>query len=340
MPHLAITGRMALPEPLSWRTFFRRDGGRGVAIGERTGTLWLLDADPRARRCEVRPLPVTVPRTEDGKGWLVRHLSGSDTLDRLLLWSDGVRVYAVPSGQVVADLSPLPGRAVCLSPDGEWVVCLGDGKGAFRHLDSTAPEWSPWVETSTFHELDHEDGSAEEVLLDHVDGIVAHPCEDESADFWIAAGCYGEAISHRVYPAPLMGGMRRERWETHVYGGFVYDPTEMLHPSGQRHVFLLHGYGTGLAALDPATGEVHHCWIRGRGKQPYGFIHGVVPCGQAPMAWGGSKDGAFLWRVGEPPEIMPDPPGMVIALYPHAMLCLSPDGAELLWCDLPGEGSE
>jgi hypothetical protein len=337
MDQLPVTARIALPEPLGFPTFFRRDGQRGVAVGERTGRLWMLEIDPGTRTGEANPLPVTVPRTADGKGWLVRHLSGSRALDRLLLCSEGARVYAVPSGEVVAELSPLPGRAVCLSPDGEWVLCLSEGKGAFRHLDSTVPAWRQWMETSTFHELDRDDGSVEEVVLDHVDGVVAHACgdDDETSDFWIAAGCYGEAISFRAYAAPLQGELRRIRWETHVYGGFVYDPIEMLHPSGERHVFLLHGYGTGLAALDPATGEVHHCWVRGPRQQPYAFFSGVVPCGTAPIAWARCSDGDFLWRVGQPPTLVPKAPGYGIALFPHALLCLSNDGGELLWCNLP-----
>src|SRR5687768_1434525 len=138
MDQLPVTARIALPEPLSCvHSLFRHDGRRGVAVGERSGRLWLLDVDPDARTCELRPLPITVPRAADDTGWLVRHLSGSQTLDRLLLCSDGARVHAVPSGEVVADLSPLPGRAACLSPDGEWVLCLDEEKGAFTHLDAT-----------------------------------------------------------------------------------------------------------------------------------------------------------------------------------------------------------
>ncbi|HYR08588.1 MAG TPA: hypothetical protein VEQ60_12490 [Longimicrobium sp.] len=155
MPDLSITARTALPEPLSYHTFFRADGRRGVAVGERTGRLWLLDLDPDARTCEANPLPIAVPRREDGRDWNVRHISGSHALDRLLLWSVGEppRVYDLPSGQVVAELGRVPGRALCLSPDGRWVLCLGEGGGGMMDLVAPQPTWR---ETTAFHVLQRE----------------------------------------------------------------------------------------------------------------------------------------------------------------------------------------
>lgn len=310
MSHLPVAGRIALPEPLGYHTFFRADGRRGVAVGERTGRLWLLDVEPEARTCEANPLPITVPRREDGRDWNVRHVSGSHALDRLLLWTDAPRVFDLPSGQVLAELGRIPGRALCLSPDGRWALCLGEGSGGMMDLVPPEPAWR---ETTAFHVLQREAGGAwEEVYLDHVDGIVALPSEEDvgpDAQFWIAAGCYGFVSTHLVnvdrhrqelYPVP---GDSRD------FGGFVYDPTELL----------------------------HHCWIRGRGKQPYGFINHAVPCGTAPLAWVHSMDGGFLWRVGQPPVKMPAVPefSLELALHPDALLCLAYGGEELLWCDLP-----
>lgn len=336
MPRLAITARNALPEPLSHHTYFRRDGRRGVAVGARSGQVWLLDADPGARTCHVRALPIHAERSADGKDWAVHELSGSHALDRLLLWSGRPRVYDVPSGEVVADLGRIPGRALCLSPDGRWVVCLDQTSGGMMDLAAPGPAWR---ETTAFHVRRREDGEWEEVYLDHVDCIVTLPGEqDVQPDdaFWIAAGCYGFVSTHLVD----VDRLRREVYPTaggsRDFGDFVYDPAEVLRQPGQRHVFVWHGYGVGLAALDPATGEFHHCWIRGRAQQPYGFISGVVPCGTAPIAWGHSRDGDFLWRVGEPPVMMPEPPGMVIAVFPDALLCTPYEGDALLWCDLPG----
>lgn len=336
MPHLPVAARVPLPEPLSFvHTCFRHDGRRGVAVGERSGRVWLLEVDPARRTCALQALPVTVPRRPDRDEWMVEDLSGSHALDRLLLWTDQPRVYDIPSGQVAAELGRIPGRALCLSPDGRWVVCLDEGGGATMHLDEAAPGWR---ETLTFHAMENDDGAAEALYLDHVDRVVAHPCDDADAgegQFWIAAGCYGFVATHRVDALHGLGELRRVPGRSRGAGDLVYDPTELLRPFGHRHVFVWHGYGTGLSALDPATGELHHCWIRGRGRQPYGFFSGVVPCGQAPLAWGSSRDGAFLWRVGEPPRMVPDAPGLALAPYPDALLCLSPDGGELLWCDLP-----
>jgi hypothetical protein len=161
------------------------------------------------------------------------------------------------------------------------------------------------------HVVEREAGEWVAVYLEHVDGIVVLPAEDEvqpDDDFWIAAGCYGFVATHlvdvdrfrrEVYPIP---GDSRE------FGDMVYDPTEVLPQLGQRHVFVLHGSGTGVAAIEPATGEFHHCWIRGRRKQPYAFIRHVVPCGTVPTAWVRSGDGDFLWRVGEAPVSAPGPP--------------------------------
>jgi hypothetical protein len=337
MADLSITARSALPEAPSCHTFFRADGRQGVAVGERTGRLWLLDVDPDARTCEANPLPITVPRREDGLDWNVRHLSGSHDLGRLLLWSqdEPPRVYDLPSGQEVAELGMIPGRALCLSPDGRWVLCLGEEGGGMMDLAAPAPAWRG---TTAFHVVRRETAEWEQVHLDHVDGIVALPGEKEVEPddaFWIAAGCYGFVSTHLV----MVDRSRRELFpcpgDSRDFGDLVYDPTEVLRQPGPRHVFVVHGYGTGLAALDPGTGEFHHCWIRGRRKQPYSFISAVVPCATAPLAWGRSRDGHFLWRVGEAPVMMPEPPGTVVAVYPDALLCASPAGDALLWCDLP-----
>lgn len=339
MDHLRIIERIALPEPLSYHAFVRRDGRRGVAVGERSGTVWMLEIDPGARTCEPHPLPISVPRGEDGKEWMVRGMSGSESLDRLLLCSDAPRVYDLSSGALVAELSPLPGRAVCLSADGRWAICLDEGLGATMDLDASVPAWR---ETAAFHQWEGESGQLEALDLDHVDSIVAYPCDPadvpEGEDhFWLAAGCYGFVATHRVDALHTTGELRRVPGQTRLFGGLVYDPTELLRPPGPRHVLVWHGYGTGLAAVDPATGEQHHCWIRGPRQQPYGYFSGVVTCGTEPAAWGRSRDGAFLWRVGQPPVLMPAIPesGVPLALYPGALLCLSNGGTELLWCELP-----
>ncbi|HEX2207236.1 MAG TPA: hypothetical protein VHG93_06100, partial [Longimicrobium sp.] len=280
------------------------------------GQVWLLDAEPGARTCHVRALPIHAERSVDGKDWAVHEISGSHALDRLLLWSGPPRVYDVPSGEVAADLRRIPGRALCLSPDGRWVLCLGETSGGMMDLAAPDPAWR---ETTAFHVRRRENGDWEEVYLDHVDCIVALPGEqDVQPDdaFWITAGCYGFVSTHLVNVDRLRREVYPTAGESRDFGDFVYDPTEVLRQPGQRHVFVWHGYGVGLAALDPATGEFHHCWIRGRAQQPYGFISGVVPCGTAPIAWGHSRDGDFLWRVGEPPVMMPEPPGTVIAVYP------------------------
>ena len=337
-PRLPEASSIPLPEPLdSVHTYFRHDRRRGVAAGARTGRLRLLEIDPDRRAVEVHPLPITVPPRPDGHGWMVHHISGSRTLDRLLLWTDALRVHSLPSGDVVAEPGAAPGRATCLAFSGHRVISLGEGQGWAMDLDASVPSWT---ETDAFHRIERTDSDeAEDLYLDHVDGIVAHPCpdaavEDDDEEFWLAAACYGFAVIHRV----------KMRWgdrvwcveeKTRSFGGFVYDPTELLQPWGHRHAFVWHGYGTGLAALDPEGEEPHHCWIRGPRKQPYGFISGVVACGDEPLAWGHSKDGAFLWRVGEPPRMMPDPPGLVLAVYPGALLCQSPGGDALLWCELP-----
>jgi hypothetical protein len=338
MPDLSITARTALPEPLSPAyVLIRHDGRRGVAVGERTGRLWLLDIDPDARTCEANPLAITLPRGADGGDRDVRHLSASHALDRLLLGTgdEPPRVYDLPSGQGVAELGTIPGRAVCLSPDGRWVLCLGQESGGMMDLAAHAPAWR---EMTAFHVRERETGEWEAVYLDHVDGIVALPDkEDVEPDdaFWIAAGCYGFVSTHRV----SVDRFRRELYPTpgdsRDFGDLVYDPTEVLRQPGQRHVFVLHGSGSGVVAIDPDTGEFEHCWIRGRRKQPYAFINAVVACGTAPTAWVRCADGDFLWRVGQSPVPAPRAPGSAFALYPGALLCLSGDGGELLWCDLP-----
>lgn len=335
MQHLPVTARIPLPEPLSLiRSLVRHDGRRGVAVGERTGHLWLLEIDPDARSCVPSPLPIHLPRSEDGGGWNVRLMSASHALDRLLLWTDEARVYAIPSGEVVAELWTHSEAALCLSPSGRWAIRLEEERGAVMDLDDPVPAWR---ETPAFHVAEGASGELEWIYLDHVDDVVAHPCEGEplletEETFWLAAGCYGEVITHLVEGDR---DVRRVPGRTRAFGPMVYDPTQLVRPPGQRHLFVLHGYGMGLAAVDPATGERHDCLLRPPRQQPYAFFSRVVPCGAAPLAWGRSRDGDFLWRVGDEPKLMPDAPGFVLALYPDALLCLAPGGGELLWCDLP-----
>ncbi|WP_420125066.1 hypothetical protein [Longimicrobium sp.] len=348
MDHLAVTARIPLPEPLSpGYGFVRHDGRRGVAVGRRTGQLWLLDIDPRARTCEPRPLAIHLPRSSDGRGWNVHVMSGSHALERLLLWSRDhqPRVYAIPSGELVAALPTLPGPTLCLSPDGRWVISVGEGRGGTLDLDAGEAAWS---ETFTFHHRERDsDGELEGLALHGVQSVVALPCADGDVPegeehFWLAAGCYGVVVTHRVDALHGLGELRRIPGQTRIVGDLVYDPTDVLWPAAHRHVLVWHGHGCGLAAIDPATGQLHHCWVRGRGQQPYGFFSGVLACGTAPVAWAPCGDGDFLWRVGQPPVPVPAPPdlAMPIALYPDALLCLSVDGGELLWCSLPDAAGE
>jgi hypothetical protein len=338
--HLPVSGRVPLAEPLGLiHAAFSHDRRRAVAVGERTGRLWLLEIDPAARSVDARPLPLTVPRTPDGTEWLVTQMSGSHTLHRLLLWTDRLRVHALPSCDVVAEPGDAPGRATCLSPAGRSLISVSEEQGWRMNLAASAPAWTQTYELHRMERAD--DGQVEGLYLDHVDAIAAHPCgamdggEDDAEALWLAAACYGMVVIHRVETS--WSGIWRVEGASRGYGDLVYDPTELPGPWGHRHAFVVHGYGTGLAALDPETGEQHHCWIRGRRQQPYAFISRVVACGEAPIAWGHSKDGAFLWRVGQPPVMMPDPPGTVLALFPGALLCLAPDGGELLWAELPEE---
>lgn len=336
MPHLPITRRVPLPEPLtSAHACVRRDGRRIVAIEQRSGRLWRLEIDPDRRTCDAQPTPITVPRRVDGEGWDLHDLSGSESLDRLLVWTDQARVHAVPSGDVLAEWPSLREGAMCLSPGGRWAIRLDAEHGAVMELDASVPAWR---EMPAFHHAERASGEVEWIYLDHVDRIVAHPREGErllegEETFWLAAGCYGEVIIHRAEANAGLGVFRRG--ETRAFGGMVYDPTELVRPWGHRHLFVMHGYGMGLAALDPETGERHDCLMRPPHKRTYAFFSSVVPCGRAPLAWGTSVDGSFLWRVGEDPVMMPHAPSSVLALYPDALLCLVPDGTELLWCDLP-----
>lgn len=336
MPYLPVLGRVPLPEPLSFACrCFRHDGRRAVAVGEQAGRLWLLEVDPERRAVDFHPLPLTIPLGPDGEPQM-EHLSGSHSLDRLLMvpGESPPGVYALPSGEPVAEPGPIPGRAACLSPGGRWLVSLDQDQGWTLDLDASVPRWR---ETGDFHQLDAagaEAGTKRE-FLDHVDDVVAHPCggepdglgEDEER-FWLAAGCYGFVLTHLVEAGPAGRNVRRVDGRTRVVGGLVYDPTELARPFGQRHVFVRHGFGAGLAALDPATGERHDCRV-GAERNPYGYFSAVVPCGGGPLAWVRTRDGCFLWDLGEHrlhpmPEVRP-----VLALYPGALLAL--EGDELVW---------
>jgi hypothetical protein len=208
-------------------------------------------------------------------------------------------------------------------------------------LASSLPRWR---ETGEFHRMERKDaapGDAEEhVYLDHVDGVVAHPCggerdglEEDEERFWLAAGCYGFVLTHLAEGSA--GRAFRVEGRTRAFGGLVYDPTELVRPLGERHLFVRHGFGAGLAALDPATGERHDCRT-GPERNPYGYFSTVVPCGGAPLAWVRTRDGCYLWDLGEH-LLHPMPEArLVLALYPDALLAL--EGDELVWRGLGGRG--
>lgn len=339
MADLHVLDRIPLPEPLIFHRCFRHDGRRAVAVEEGSGRLWLLEIDPGLHVVDFHPLPVGVPGGPDGE-MRIEHLSGSHALDRLLVLTAGSppRVYALPSADLVAEPRPIPGRSACLSPSGRWLISLDEDQGWTMDLDDGMP-W--WRETDVFHRLDvPEEGRGgedriEREFLDHVDGVATHTWNgepgalgDDRERFWVAAGCYGFVLTHLVETGPAGRNVRRVEGRTRLFGGLVYDPTELVRPFGQRHVFVRHGFGAGLAALDPASGERHDCRV-GADRNPYGYFSAAVPCGGAPLAWVRTRDGCFLWDLGEHllhpmPEVRP-----VLALYPDALLALE-DG-ELVW---------
>ena len=351
MPDLAILARAPLPEPLTYvLPLFRADGLRAVVLGD-SGRLWLLDADPERRTAVFQPLPITIPEGGRGERRLTA-LAGSHTLDRLLVWSDRLRVHALPSGEVLYE-NESPGEgAACLSPSGRFVICLGEEGGWTVYLAATP--LLPW-KTEELHRgeepfarADGGDGAAdppepEPVFLDDVEHLVAHPSPDapdrgwswgpeiERERFWLAAGCYGFVLVHQVNGSDW--GVERVPGDTRSFGGLVYDPTEPVRPFGARHLFVLHGHRCGLAALDPETGEVHHCAVRREGH-PYAFFHAVAVCADSPRAVVTCRDGAFLWEPGVRLDPLPGLPGLAWALYRDVVLCAA--GAELLWVTLPG----
>ena len=345
MPSLTIAARIRTPAPLEGSVVcFGHDGRRGAAWDER-GRLWIIDADPSARTAEARPLPIVIARPPVEE---LRHgdLSGSHGLARLLArGADGARVIDAATGEVVADVGALPGRCACLSPDGRRLIALDEEAGWSMDVDAPRFGWrsgaSFYVEEEPYAFADTEGWTEEEIdrrelppvrglYLDHVDDVLAHPWPLDSDgtgdELVLAAACYGFVATH-VACAMGDGGVARVGGRSRTFGGLVYDPTELARPWGERHVFVVHGYGTGVSALDPVTGESFAFPTPDRAG--YCHVHAVVPCGTAPIAWVRTKAGAFLWRVGAEAAPMPDAPGRILALYPDALLCA--DGGELVW---------
>lgn len=348
MPDLPVLARTPLPEPLTWISpLFSHDGRRAVVPGE-SGRLWLLEIDPARRAIDVHPLPIALAkRSEDH--WAPRTLAGSHTLDRLLVWTDRMRVYALPSGELVGERDgPIEGEGTaCLTPDGHWLLCVEAERAWLAEVD--APE-SPRRETWAFHEseppselsddpdaaMEFVEPEPEPIYLDHVDTLAVRPRsgaeDDEEGAFWLAAGCYGFVVTHLAWGSRWRGVDGSVEGKTRTFGPFVYDPTQLVRPFGARHLFVLHGLGAGLAALDPETGERHDCAVRGS-AHPYSFFQDPAISADAPVAVVQCRDGAFLWEPGVRLEPLAGVPGKAWKVYGGDVLCAA--GGELVWVALP-----
>jgi|GEM_PF-55086 len=360
MPSLRVAKTIPFPESTEHLSFhFGAEGRRALAIDRRSGRTTFLLVDPDGRAVTTQALRITIAPEHLGALELERgRVSFSAAHDRVVIWTDRARVHGLPHGEVLAEIDHVPGRCVCMSPDGRWLVSLEEERGWTLDVTAASPSWSG---TGVFHQREAEgwtpreekrddegnpvwDDEAEEpepegVYLDHVDTAVAIPWWGEpkigmvdEGMFWLLAGCYGFAQSHLAIPSFTGWMLGRVVGESREFGGLVYDPIDLLQPAGARHVLVTHGSGAGLVAVDPATGESFPCRVRSPGH-PYGFFRGVAPCATAPMAWVRCADGDFLWRFGHAPEPMPAAPGHVVALYPDALLCATADG--LAWVEMP-----
>lgn len=347
MPDLPILARSPLPEPLTWISpLFSHDGRRAVVLGD-SGGLWLLEIDPAKRAVDARPLPITISQRRDGD-WAMRPLAGSHALDRLLVWTDRMRVHVLPSGDLLheRDGPPEGEGAACLTPGGRGLLCVEEERAWSVDLDASIPDAR---ETWAFHQAEGADGRPEAVFLDHVDTLAVHPFAgadgegeeagdgddgdewgDDDGDgeetFWLAAGCYGFVLTHLARAS--RGHAERVEGRSRTFGGLVYDPTAPLMPGGARHVFVLHGHRCGLAALDPATGERHDCAVR-PAAHPYGFFADPA---DSPIAVVQCGDGALLWEPGVRLEPLSAVPGTAWKIYGGELLCAA--GGELLWLRL------
>ena len=328
------------PEPLGPSSYMRADGRRGIVAGV-SGRLWRVQVDPEARTVDFDAMPVVIPPESEPYQPALRALSGSGDLSRVLLWTDRLRVIDFATGETVLEAEPRPLdlRAVCLTPSGRHLIGLGESRGWTLEVDGGAG----WRETSEFHLA-----GEEHQFLDHVDQVVAVPIagtevaegEDEDgfwrdarAEFRIVAACYGEVLVQRMVewtPGGLDAVPGERRW---LGKHMVYDPTLIHTPPGPRHVFVRHGYGAGVVAIDLEAGR--EIPFPTPGRVGYGYVGGLVPCGTAPLAFVSTRDGKRLWHVGEE-RVTPldgDFPG-VLAVYPGALLCHTKEGA-LRFVDLP-----
>ncbi len=363
MPSLRVVATVPFPESTEHLSFhFGAGGRRALAIDRRSGRTWFLLVDPDSRAITPYPPGITIPPERLEEIDRPGRISFSAAHDRVVIWTDRARVHGLPGGELLAEIERVSGRCICMSPDGRWLVSLEEERGWTMDVTSASPAWR---ETGVFQQREPEgwtprgrewdddgnpvddDGSddpePEGVYLDHVDWAVAIPWGGEprvgtleEGMFWLLAGCYGFVQSHLAIPSFTGWMLGRVVGESRAYGGLVYDPIDRLQPAGSRHALVTHGSGAGLAAVDPATGEIFHCRVR-PGGNPYSFFHAAVPCGTAPMAWVRCRDGDFLWRFGSAPERMPAAPGHVLAVYPNALLCATADG--LAWVAMPESGA-
>ncbi len=168
-----------------------------------------------------------------------------------------------------------------------------------------------------------------EMYLDNPDSLSIKKIDKRS--FEIFVGCYG-FIWSTVIEYKTFGKMKKLDYSSLIFSDVVYDPVEMISPVGSNYSLAVHGYGSGLIALDSLNKCSYNFPSRQLDPQHnYGSVKGglagigtktcMVICGKSE----------FLWDPGSEPLEIIDHIGTPIALYDGILLARNLDGDKLTW---------
>lgn len=167
------------------------------------------------------------------------------------------------------------------------------------------------------------------MYLDNPDSLSIKKLDNNS--FEIFVGCYG-FIWSAVIEYQSNGLMKKLDNSSVIFSDVVYDPVEMIKPVGSNYSLAIHGYGSGLIALDSLNKCSYNFPARQLDPQHnYGSVSAGIAGIGTPTCVVYCGKSEFLWNPGSEPHDIVQNIGYPIALYKDLLLAKNLDGDVLTW---------
>lgn len=167
------------------------------------------------------------------------------------------------------------------------------------------------------------------LYLDNPDSLCIKKIDKKS--FEIFVGCYG-FIWSAVIEYKTFGKMKKLDHSSLIFSDVVYDPVEMVSPPGSNYSLAVHGYGSGLIALDSLNKCSYNFPARQLDPQHnYGSVSGGIAGIGTPTCLVRCGKAEYLWNPGSQPVEIIENIGYPIAIYKDVLLAQDLDGDKLTW---------